>query len=558
MATKKVDGELFERMIKGGFNSLAALEKELNDMNVFPVSDGDTGTNMLYTLQNGIRCARATKNLSEYLEMLSGGMLLGARGNSGVILSQIFKGFYLELSRRPVAAASDIRNGFIRGYKVAYESVLHPAEGTILTVAREGIERASGQTKRLKDVESLLDAYITNMEISLENTPELLPVLKEAGVVDSGGKGYVAIIRGMAKSLRGEAEGGDFDALTPINPQNPPDFELFESTSAFEKGYCMEFILRLMETPGYDLSFSQSRFINALERLGTSIVIVRDGSKVKAHIHTFRPAPVIELAQRYGEFLSFKLENMQLQHNEHVRARTEEAAASGIPEAPVRERTPIAVIAAVNGEGNKQIFKDLGCELVLECGPTMNASAQEFLDAIESVNAEHCIILPGNPNLIPAAEQAARLTGVDVFVLPSKSIPESYFALAMDIQDKGDLTLRLSQMREGIAGIDTLLVAVAARDFGRGGLGFEKGSYVSIYKGEPVLSACSDTDAILGGLEKADAVEDRETIILFRGKAVPVERENTVKQALKARYPLHETVFLYGGQTVYDWMIGLC
>ena len=371
MNTKRIDGSLFEKMIRAGLNSLCHCEKEINALNVFPVADGDTGTNMRLTLENGIRCAQPTKELNDYLKALSSGMLLGARGNSGVILSQLFKGIYLELSRCSAASPVELRNAFIRGYKAAYESVINPVEGTILTVAREGIEQATKQQRRPLDVESLLTAYLSSMEISLAATPDVLPILAEMGVVDSGAKGYIAIIQGMLDQLTGGAEKAA-GSYAPASVQHAvptvpaQDLSKFTENSDFIEGYCMEFILQLMKKPGYIRSFRSDDLVELLGKHGDSLVVVQDGMRVKVHVHTKKPAPIIQFVQQYGEFLTFKLENMQLQHNEYVEQRSEEKAKKPAPEPKVHQ--PISVIAVVNGEGNKRIFRELGCKCILDGG----------------------------------------------------------------------------------------------------------------------------------------------------------------------------------------------
>ena len=311
MSTKRINGFQLEQMLKNGLANLQRQEEEINRLNVFPVSDGDTGTNMRLTLDNGIRFAKTKMNAGDYLRQLSEGMLLGARGNSGVILSQFFKGFYVEQSRCAQLGVGELRNGLIRGYRTAYSAVVKPAEGTILTVTREGIEHIRSQLTRNTTVEQLFSMYIAEMKKTLAMTPEMLPVLKEAGVVDSGALGFIAIAEGMLKYLFGEImlpeEKGE---------QKPPkqvDLGLFNEDSPFEDGYCMEFILQLMNAPKYNRHFRISAYIEDLKLYGNSIVAVQDGKRVKVHIHTLIPAKIITLSQEFGEFLTFKLENMQCQ-----------------------------------------------------------------------------------------------------------------------------------------------------------------------------------------------------------------------------------------------------
>ena len=561
MSTKKIDGRLFARMLRSGMASLQAVEKELNAMNVFPVADGDTGTNMLTTLRNGVRVAPDTANLSEYLKAVSGGMLLGARGNSGVILSQIFKGIYLELSRRAAISAVELRNAFIRGYKVAYEAVIQPEEGTILTVCREGIEQVTRQLKRIPDVETLLSTYLACMEITLARTPEMLPVLAEMGVVDSGGKGYIALIRGMAEALSGEvrevrpprqAGGAEEPEAAPAAP--PVDFSAFHADSVFEEGYCMEFILQLLRSVPYLQNFQERQFIEALGQWGSSMVVVRDETRVKVHIHTLTPAPIISYAQQYGEFLTFKLENMQLQHNEVIGRKEAEALPEG---KTARKRVPVATVAAVNGAGMKAVFEDLGCREIIECGPTMNASTEEFLRAIRAANADHTLVLPGNPNLLLAAQQAARMVKRDVRVMEAKTIPESYFALAMDLQDSEDWEARAEQMEQGIRSVETVLIAVAAKSFYHNEIRFPKGKWVAIHHNEPVLAEDDAAAAVVEGIGKVRNIEEKEICVLIRGKGGRPEDGERIQEMLAQRYPLLDCTFLEGGQQIYDWMVGL-
>ena len=420
MSTKRINGFQLEQMLKNGLAALQAQEDEINRLNVFPVSDGDTGTNMRLTLENGIRYAKTKMNAGEYLKRLSEGMLLGARGNSGVILSQFFKGFYVELSRCALLGVGELRNGLIRGYRVAYSAVVKPAEGTILTVTREGIEHIRGQLTRSTTVEQLFSMYIAEMKKTLAMTPEMLPVLKEAGVVDSGALGFIAVAEGMLKYLYGEV-------MLPEQTESPKppkqvNFDLFNENSAFEDGYCMEFILQLMNAPKYNRHFRISAYIEDLKIYGNSIVAVQDGRRVKVHTHILIPAKIITLSQEFGEFLTFKLENMQVQHNEHDKEMK-----------ATRQHKRLAIAAVVNGEGMKRLFQDLGCDVVIDGGSTMNTSSQEFIDAFAQIDADAVVVLPNNPNVILAAEQAVGLYGADnITVLPSRSVAEGYYAIAMD------------------------------------------------------------------------------------------------------------------------------
>ena len=438
MSVKRINGVQLEQMLRNGLANLRLQEAEINQLNVFPVPDGDTGTNLRMTLEHGLQSAQSSTNAGEYLNSLAAGMLLGARGNSGVILSQFFYGFAQELSRDPLIGPGELRSGLIRGYRVAYEAVIRPVEGTMLTVAREGIEHIRGQITRSSGIEMILSMYVAEMRKTLAQTPEMLAVLKESGVVDSGGAGLILIFEGMLKQLLGEQlETGDTPAVASPAPAGP-DLSLFDENTLFEDGYCMEFILQLMNQKGYDRKFKLPDYIRALERLGESIVCVQNEKRIKVHIHTKKPAIIIQYSQRYGEFLTFKLENMQLQHNERDRSLR-----------PGKHK-PLAIVAVVNGFGMRKLFESLGADFVIDGGATMNTSSQEFIEAIEGLNADAVAILPNHKNVIPAAEQAASLiSGRSVTVIPTRSFAEGYFAIAMDIPDSGDVENRLAQLRRG-------------------------------------------------------------------------------------------------------------
>lgn len=544
MSIKKITGFQLEQMIKNGLANLQAQEDEINRLNVFPVSDGDTGTNMRLTLEEGIRCGSTNMNAGEYLKKLSDGMLLGARGNSGVILSQFFKGFYIELARCSVLGVGELRNGLIKGYRNAYKAVVNPAEGTILTVTREGIEHIRGQITRSTTIEQLFSMYIAEMKKTLALTPEMLPALKEAGVVDSGALGFIAIAEGMLKYLFG-------DVMLPAGNASPKppkqiNFDLFNENSAFEDGYCMEFILQLMNDPKYNRHFRISSFIEDLKLYGNSIVAVQDGKRVKVHIHTMRPAKIITLSQEFGEFLTFKLENMQVQHNEHDK------------ELKTKKHKALAVVAVVNGEGIKKIYSELGCDVVIDGGSTMNTSSQEFIDAFAGLDADAIVVLPNNPNVILAAEQAVELYEAEnITVLPSRSVAEGYFAIAMDIRSSDDTDFRIREMRNGLKNTTTLCETTASRDYAYHEISCKKGEEILLVNNRIVCVNSDWKQAIIDGIETVEDIDDKETCIIFRGEGVDQEFEDELLEAIEERRPMLDIEFVDGGQSVYHWIIGL-
>ena len=544
MSTKKINGSQLEQMIKNGLANLRTQESEINRLNVFPVSDGDTGTNMRLTLEHGIQYAYSTAVAGDYLKKLSEGMLLGARGNSGVILSQFFKGFYVELARCAQLGVDELRNGLIRGYRTAYSAVVKPTEGTILTVTREGIEHIRGQLNRSTTVEQLFSMYIAEMKKTLALTPEMLPVLKESGVVDSGALGFIAIAEGMLKALFGEIIEAD-TADAPVPPKQLI-FDLFNENSAFEDGYCMEFILQLMNAPKYNRHFRISAYIEDLKLYGNSIVAVQDGKRVKVHIHTLIPAKIITLSQEFGEFLTFKLENMQVQHNEHDK------------ELKTKIHKQLAIVSVVNGEGMKNLFKDLGCDVVIDGGSTMNTSSQEFIDAFAQLDADAIVVLPNNPNVILAAEQAVKLYGADnITVLPSRSVAEGYYAIAMDMQESDNVGFRIREMCDGLQNTVTLCETTASREYTYHEISCKKGEEILLINNK---ITCVNTDwkqAIIDGLDAVEDIDDRETCIIFRGEGIGQELEDELLEAIEEKYPLLEAEFVDAGMSVYHWIIGL-
>ena len=551
MNTRRVNGTLFEKMARNGLNNLLLHRDEINALNVFPVADGDTGTNMSLTLEKGLRYAQSSPELCTYLKAFSEGLLFGARGNSGVILSQIFNGFYQELARCTAANVGDLRNAFIRGYRVAYRSVVCPVEGTILTVAREGIEHARNQIDRSTSVETLLSIYIAEMKKSLAETPELLPVLKESGVIDSGGAGLIYIVEGMLKELYGEQIDGIETASETLSAPAANDgavsLELFNENTQFEHGYCMEFLLQLMKGNGYTQRFRIDAFIEDLQLFGNSLVVTQADRRVKVHIHTFKPAKVIAAAQEYGEFLTFKLENMHIQNAERDRKLLEK-----------KPHRTLSVVAVANGEGMIKTFEELGCDVVLDGGPTMNTSSEEFLKAFSGIDADAIVVLPNNKNIVRAAEQAVKLSGrSNVTVLPTASMAEGYLAASMDIPDSGDVERRITQMREGAESIRTLSVASATRSITRDGVSCTAGQSI-VLSGEAMMAASQDPfEALRTALADSGDIEDCECCVIFLGEDAAQDDEDRLTALFAERYPIMEVSCIPGGQHVYRWLIGI-
>ena len=563
-----LDGVVFRGMLENGLRLLRSREKEINRLNVFPVADGDTGINMRLTLENGLRRSEETEELGAFSRSLADGMLLSARGNSGVILSQLFKGIADSFGEIRHADGRGLFEALKNAHRTAYAAVVRPVEGTILTVAREGVLRAEKELTEESLPAEVLEKCLKYMEEELLRTPELLPVLKEAGVVDSGAKGLIAVIEGMLRYLHGDVLPDDGSAETPAHQQAGADLSLVDENSEFIDGYCMEFLLQLMNHVSYDQAFEIKAFTERLEELGESIVSVQSGMRVKVHIHTKKPAPVIVLAQQFGEFLTFKLENMQIQHNEHdlsfhegeEDAPQDNAFGSVSEENRIlnAEKKPLAVIAVANGEGFREMFTDLGCDIVIDGGTTMNTSTEEFLHAFGRVNADAIAVLANNKNVVRAAEQARELfKREDVHILPSQTLTEGYFALAMDVQDSDDIPFRLSQMQRGIESVDTLAVTASVRDYSYRGEKYPEGTFIGLLDDTILYGSEDEAECLIESLKRMETIGERETLLIFTGKGVTDEEADRVYEAVQEAFPDLETEIVQGGQPVYRFLAGL-
>lgn len=550
MKEKRINGTDFEKMLKNGHANLKLHEDEVNKLNVFPVPDGDTGTNMRMTLEHGITSAKSDPRIGVYLKGVSDGMLLGARGNSGVILSQLFRGIFLHLSRGSAVTAGDMRNAMIRGYRQAYSAVVTPVEGTILTVSREGVENIRTQVTRQTTVDTFFSMYTAEMRKSLMNTPELLPVLKEAGVIDSGALGYILIVEGMLKYLYGEEL--EYRPVTTRDdeaelPADLVDESLFNENSVFEDGYCCTFLLQLMKGQQYNQKFKLKQFIDDLSALGNSIVAVQNDSRVKVHVHSMKPHRIIRAAQEYGEFISMKIDNMQIQHNEH----------DTVTEKPAEHKT-LSIVAVTNGAGMKKTFKELGCDCVLEGGATMNTSSKEFLDAFSRLNCDHIVVLPNNKNIRLAAEQAVQLfDGVPVTVLPTISTVQGYYTIAMDIQDSTDIDARIRSMKNGMESLETVALTRATRDYQANGISCREGEIIGLLNGDVVTSGDNFPDAVMAALQQIEGIEDKENCLVFVGCDVDESLKDEIEERITELCPFIEVTFMDGGQPVYSWLLGI-
>jgi len=538
---KTLDGILFARMINSGAANLKAHAKEINDLNVFPIPDGDTGDNMLMTMMGGVRHNDTTSEaLDEMSCRISSGMLLSARGNSGVILSQFFEGIKNGFTGLQTADTKEIGEAFRQGVRQAYSSVMTPTEGTILTVVREATEYACRQ--ETDTPEAFLNAFIDEAKASLARTPELLPVLKKAGVVDSGAAGLIYIVDGMMKAVIGE----DIDDLSAATESTQElDLEAFNEDSVLEFGYCTELLVRLQNAKTDISTFDVKVIADYLGTIGDSIVTVRNGSIVKLHVHTRQPQKVLEFCQQYGEFLKVKIENMSLQHNNTV---TEEKA-------PQKEHKEYGVVAVACGEGLKETFRERGADVIVDGGQSMNPSAEDFIAAFDEVNADVIFVFPNNGNIILTAQQAAHLYDrSDVRVIESTTVGAGYAALSMLDTGSGDTDAIVEDLQMAMEGVITAEISHCVRDASIDGKEIHTGDYIG-FVGKEMLSVNESRLATV--CESIDALNfsKYDFCILICGKDATDEEAGQIEAYVNAHYRGKEIYIINGGQDVYDYIL---
>ncbi len=550
MATYKVDGKLFADMVRGGSENLRANATVVNDLNVFPIPDGDTGDNMSLTMQGGDSAVQGevSESVSYIAEKIAGGMLLGARGNSGVILSQLFAGIAKGLSNIDSASAVALGEAFKSGVKQAYNAVLTPTEGTILTVAREATEYAAGRVSTDSTIEDFFSDFIEKMHVSLQNTPELLPILKESGVIDSGGAGLVYVIEGMNKILHGEAVASAPAVSAPA--AQALDLSAFGADSEMTFGYCTEVLLQLQNSKVDAEALDVSVISDYLSTIGDSIVAVKNGTVVKIHVHTMTPGKVFEFCQRYGEFLTVKVENMALQHSE---AKVENRFAAPAKQA----HKPFGVVAVAAGEGIQETFLSLGADYIVEGGQTMNPSTEDFLTAFDTVNADTVFVLPNNSNILLAARQAAALyEAADVRVLESRTVGDGYAALTMLDLESGNADEIEATLTDAMQGVVTGMVTRSVRDCALDGIEIAKNDFIG-FAGKQMLSdAPTVVDAACELLSKL-SVAERDVLIAICGKEASAADMDAVRTFMCENAPNTELFEIDGGQDVYPFILVL-
>lgn len=551
MNTMILDGKTLKSMLIGAAAHIKKNCDEINDLNVFPVPDGDTGTNMSKTVEGGIAELNSINEdgeltVSGVSYKFAHGSLLGARGNSGVILSQIFAGIEEVLSECEFATTIDFVRAYRNGIEKAYSSVMNPTEGTILTVFREATEVACASVDENSSIEDFLSIHIEEAKRSLARTKDILPVLKEANVVDSGGAGYVCIATGMYSALTGVESFDDYELVEASENVERVNLDAFTRDSLLEYGYCTEFLLRLQSAKVDPDSFDIGVIISYLESIGgESIVAYKTDDIVKVHVHTENPGLVLTEVRKYGEMLTIKIENMSLQHND---AEVKEERA---------ERRALSTLAVATGEGICELFKTIGADGIISGGQTNNPSAEEFISAFREANAEKIIVLPNNKNIFLTAKQAKEMwSDGEVYIIPTKTLMQGYAALSVisPLDEIGTLIKGACDAAENVIDAE---ITYAVRDAVVGGVEVARGEFMAIHDGEIRATGVCAEDTLKSFLSSIDELDDYEIITIFVGKDISAEVRANLTEELTELYPMHEIVVYEGGQEVYSYLIAI-
>lgn len=551
---RTINGEKLKEMLISGSNNLYNHYPEVDALNVFPVPDGDTGMNMNLTCTSGSKEIQNRNDLSvgELSKAFSKGLLMGARGNSGVITSQIFRGFAQGLLGLEECDAMQYAKAWQSGVDVAYKAVLKPVEGTILTVVRESAAVLNEEVKEGYSIEKCTEILLQAAKESLDRTPELLPILKEVGVVDSGGSGLVCILEGMLSGLKGNIIERNKATATESTSALLKAGEAMEDE---EFGYCTEFIMEL-GPDSVKKPFNQTRFTNWLLNKGNSLVVVRDDEIVKVHVHTLTPGQVLNYAQQYGEFKTLKIENMTEQHHALESGAYVEAHKDLIEE-PAKPREKYALIAVSAGEGISEFFKDIGVNEIVYGGQTMNPSTEDFITAIKKCNAENVIILPNNGNIIMAASQAADVLAdeINVMVIPSKTIPQGISAaIAFSIDAEPGENLR--EMKSALKNVKSGQITFAIRDTEIDGVKVVKDDFMGIMDKEIVVCKPVQLDTAIDLIDRM-VDEDSAVLTILTGEASNEEETAAIVKYCEDKYPDLTVDVREGGQPVYSYILGV-
>ena len=547
---EKINGLVLAEMIDLGSKNLAKNAEKINALNVFPVPDGDTGTNMNLSMSSGAKetAANVVENIGELGKSFSKGLLMGARGNSGVILSQLFRGMSQHIADKKEVNAKEFAEAIQNGVSIAYKAIIKPVEGTILTVAREAAEAGLKAAEKTTSVVEVMEAIYAEAQASLKRTPELLPILKEVGVVDSGGQGLVCVYQGFVAALKGEKiEGLEAVETNLVDMQFEDDHDMdFMNPEDIVYGFCTEFTVRLDKEKK---EFNEDKFREDMSKFGDSLLVISDSEFVKIHVHTETPGDVFNYGQQYGELIKIKSDNMREQHREVL--RKQEAKQATAP----KELKEQAMISISMGAGLSKVLTSMGVDYIVEGGQTMNPSTEDIMKAIKEVNAKNIFIFPNNKNIQLAAKQAAELAEENVFVVESKTAPQG-LAAVMVYNPQASAEENFANMQEVLSTVSTLEVTHAVRDTNIEGVEIKKDEFMGIRNGKIVVSNLS-LNTVLEELLEKSLDEDSEIVTLYLGEESTEEYTDFLEQLIEEKYPDVEVELIESGQPVYPYIIGV-
>ena len=560
---KIINGQMLKRMFISGANNLYNHYPEIDALNVFPVPDGDTGMNMNLTLTSGSKEIqnRSDNNIFEISKTFSRGLLMGARGNSGVITSQIFRGFSQGLEGKETADVASFSFALQKGVEVAYKAVVKPVEGTILTVVRESSQFLTDHLKEATSFEKALDILISEAKKSLKRTPDLLPILKEVGVVDSGGTGLIYIYEGMKAALDdADIERNEATSMQEDNPIVAAGAKMDEE----EFGYCTEFIMSL-GPDAVKKPFNEKRFTYVLNSHGNSLVVVHDEDIVKVHVHTLKPGDILNYAQQFGEFLKIKIENMTEQHHELATGALspKDITPDLVEEAdnkiePEQEKEDFALVAVSSGVGIDEIFEEIGIKVIVKGGQTMNPSSEDFVAAIKKTNAKNVFIFPNNSNIVMAASQACEMIDdeeVTAYVIPSKTIPQGITS-SLNFDPDGTAEENFRNMKSALKNVKSGEITIAIRDSDINGVHVTKDHYIGIFEKDIIVDSENKIETVK---KLIDSMTDDESslITILYGEDNSEEEINAIQEYTENNYPDVDLDLRSGGQPVYYFLIGV-
>ena len=555
MTIQKLNGKDFAQMVLMGANHLSNQSQMIDSLNVFPVPDGDTGTNMNLTMTSGAKeVEKVTEDhVGEVAASFAKGLLMGARGNSGVILSQLFRGFSKSVEGKESLTVNDLGEALEAGVETAYKAVMKPVEGTILTVAKDAAKQGTTTAKNTEDVIEFVEEVLKEAKASLNRTPDLLPVLKEVGVVDSGGQGLVTVYEGFLASLKGEELPQTSTAAPSIDEMVSAEHHKmhqdFMNTEDIEFGYCTEFMVKFEEDKLKDHPFDEEEYRNTLSEQGDSLLVVSDDDVVKGHIHTEYPGEAMTIGQKYGSLINIKIENMREQHTSIVgeKPKKEEKPAKKIP---------LGIVTVAMGDGIKEMFESLGATVVIEGGQTMNPSTQDIVEAVQQANAENVLILPNNKNIVMAAEQACELVEFPAKVVPTKTVPQGMSAMLM-FNPEGGLEANQAEMTGATNHVKTGQVTYAVRDTSIDGKTIEEGNFMGIQDGDIEAVNPDKMETVKELLKNMIDEEENEILTILQGEEATEEEVQAIESFIEEEYDEIEVEIHKGNQPIYSFIFSV-